>query len=106
MRSTTLAWDEALTAIEAELDRIELLLVEGPLDGLTDVLSGMTPAAVSGAIPLALTDRAAKVRARTDDLVAAVAERLAETGRSLRAGGEATRRHPVRRVPAYLDARA
>ena len=105
--SATVSWDQALTALEARLDHVEQLLVHGPLEELSDplLLAGVAPGSVDGVLPLRLAERAARVRSRTDALVAAVSERLSETGRSIGAG-ETARRRRLRRVPAYLDERA
>lgn len=107
MSTAVVAWDVALGSLEAHLDRVEDLLALGDVEGLADpaVVAGLAPAPVDGPLPSDLTDRALRVRHRTEELVDAVTQRLGETGLALHAG-ETTRRRAPRTVPAYLDERA
>ncbi|QKE82680.1 hypothetical protein [Arthrobacter sp. NEB 688] len=99
-----LSWDDALDAVEGDLERAELALRAGQLDDLTDVL-GRSPRP-AGRLPERLGPRAASALERTRALEAEVTERLAATVRALGADQRRPHTAPTRQTPAYVDARA
>lgn len=76
MTSTAAAWEAAFSAVEAQLERGERLLKAGLWVDVDDpaLLYGSTLGSVPGLLPLRFSDRASRVRKRTEALVAALAE--------------------------------
>ncbi|HMM96154.1 MAG: hypothetical protein IE926_15800 [Micrococcales bacterium] len=105
MSAASLGWDDALDALEADLEHAERLALSGAVEELVDVL-GRSPRP-AGALPARLGPRVASALARTRDLEATVAARLGATVQAL--GADHRRTHPSvtpRQSPAYVDARA
>ncbi len=100
------AWEDALAALEADLDRAEKHLADEGPEALEVVLD--EPPRPAAALPAHLADRAGSALERTRALEVAVADRLAETDRALRAGAARPRTTSPRsrQTSAYLDARA
>ncbi len=100
------AWEDALAALEADLDRAEQLVAEAGPHPVEVVLDERSRPAT--ALPAHLAERAGAVLERTRALEVAVAGRLEEADRALRAGAARPRATSprARQTSAYLDARA
>lgn len=104
MTVADLSWDDALDAVEGDLERAEHAVRSGDLVDLAEVL-GRAPRA-AGPLPQRLAPRATAALERTHRLEAEVSERLASTARALGADQRRPHTTPVRQAPAYVDARA